>query len=147
MIKETYSEIQDRVRYSRKVKEGYCPLYLNDLVTNSDEDFSFMSYVKLSDHAMDVLLGGYKDTVSKVVKPKLCTVYKADKIKKETLFYNEAEGKQISTISSVLEEENFQKLKTKLKNGIKIKELSQQYPNIRKSFFYDLKNGRRWADI
>jgi ATP-dependent 26S proteasome regulatory subunit len=125
MIKETYSEIQDRVRYSRKVKEGQCALYLNDLVTNSDEDFSFLNYVKLSEHAMDVLLGGYKETVAKVLKPKLCKVYKADKIKKETLFYNEAEGKQISTISRALEEENFQKLKTKLtekglKSGINI---------------------------
>jgi group I intron endonuclease len=43
--------------------------------------------------------------------------------------------------------EFIKELKTKLKNGIKIKELSQQYPNIRKSFFYDLKNGRRWSDI
>lgn len=125
MIKETYSEIQDRVRYSRKVKEGQCALYLNELVTNSDEDFSFLNYVKLSEHAMDVLLGGYKETVAKVLKPKLCKVYKADKIKKETLFYNEAEGKQISTISRALEEENFQKLKTKLtekglKSGINI---------------------------
>jgi SpoVK/Ycf46/Vps4 family AAA+-type ATPase len=74
---------------------------------------------------MDVLLGGYKETVTKVLKPKLCKVYKADKIKKETLFYNEAEGKQINTISRALEEENFQKLKTKLterglKSGINI---------------------------
>lgn len=38
-------------------------------------------------------------------------------------------------------------LKIKLKEGIKIKELSQQYPNIRKGFFYELKNGRRWGDI
>ena len=125
MIKETYSEIQDRVRYSRKVKEGQCALYLNELVTNSDEEFSFLNYVKLSDNAMDVLLGGYKETVTKVLKPKLCKVYKADKIKKETLFYNEAEGKQINTISRALEEENFQKLKTKLterglKSGINI---------------------------
>jgi ATP-dependent 26S proteasome regulatory subunit len=125
MIKETYSEIQDRVRYSRKIKEGQCALYLNDLVTNSDEEFSFLNYVKLSDNSMDVLLGGYKETVTKVLKPKLCKVYKADKIKKETLFYNEAEGKQINTISRALEEENFQKLKTKLterglKSGINI---------------------------
>ncbi len=125
MIKETYSEIQDRVRYSRKVREGQCALYLNDLVSNSDDEFSFMNYVKLSAHAMDVLLGGYKETVAKVVKPKLCTVYKADKIKKEILFYNEAEAKQINTISRALEEENFQKLKSKLadkglKTGINI---------------------------
>jgi group I intron endonuclease len=38
-------------------------------------------------------------------------------------------------------------LKTKLKTGIKIKEISQQYPNIRKSFFYELRSGRRWGDV
>jgi group I intron endonuclease len=38
-------------------------------------------------------------------------------------------------------------LKTKLKLGIKIKEISQQYPNVRKGFFYELKNGRRWGEI
>jgi group I intron endonuclease len=38
-------------------------------------------------------------------------------------------------------------LKTKLILGIKIKEISQQYPNVRKNFFYELKSGRRWRDI
>ena len=120
MIKETYSEIQDRVRYSRKIKENQCPLFTNDLVINSDDEFSFMSYVRLSEHAMEVMLGGYKDTVAKVVKPKLCTVYKTEKINKESLFYNEAEKKQIDTISRALEEENYKKLVTKLKEkGLK----------------------------
>jgi AAA+ superfamily predicted ATPase len=115
MIRETYSEIQDRVRYSRKIKENHCPLFTNDLIVNSDDEFSFASFVRLSDHSMDVLLGGYKETVNKVVKPKLCTVYKSEKIKKETLFYNEAERKQIETIGRALQEENFQKLGAKLK--------------------------------
>jgi hypothetical protein len=42
MIKETFSEIQDRVRYTRKVKENQCNLFTHDLIVNSDEDFSFM---------------------------------------------------------------------------------------------------------
>lgn len=125
MIKETYSEIQDRVRYSRKVKENQCPLFTHNLIENSDEDFGFMNYVRLSNHSMEVLLGGYKETIAKQLKPKLCTVYKADKIKKEDLFYNEEEQKQINTIAKALEEENFQKLKIKLtekglKTGINI---------------------------
>lgn len=120
MIKETYSEIQDRVRYSRKIKENQCPLFTNDLVINSDDEFSFMNYVRLSEYAMEVMLGGYKDTVAKVVKPKLCKVYKAEKINKETLFYNDVEKKQIETISRALEEENYKKLVTKLKEkGLK----------------------------
>lgn len=125
MIKETFSEIQDRVRYTRKVKENQCNLFTHDLIVNSDEDFSFMNYVRLSDTAMDVLLGGYKDLVTKEVKPKLCTVYKADNIKRESLFYNDEEGKQIETIERALEEENFVKLKSRLldrglKTGINI---------------------------
>jgi len=114
MIKETFSEIQDRVRYSRNIKDNKCPLYLNDLVTNSEDEFSFLNFVRLSSHSMEVLLGGYKETITKVVKPKLCTVYKAEKIKKETLFYNDIERKQIETITKALEEENYKKLTAKL---------------------------------
>lgn len=114
MIKETFSEIQDRVRYSRNIKDNKCPLYLNDLVTNSEDEFSFLNFVRLSSHSMEVLLGGYKETITKVVKPKLCTVYKAEKIKKETLFYNDVEKKQIETITKALEEENYKKLTAKL---------------------------------
>lgn len=43
--------------------------------------------------------------------------------------------------------EFIKELKTKLKTGIKINEISQQYPNIRKGFFYELRSGRRWGDI
>ena len=120
MIKETYSDIQDRVRYTRKVKENQCPLFTNDLIVHSDEEFNFLNFVRLSNHSMEVLLGGYNETIAKQVKPKLCTVYKAENIKKEKLFYNEEEQKQIDTISKALEEENFQKLKNKLsESGLK----------------------------
>lgn len=43
--------------------------------------------------------------------------------------------------------EFIKELKTKLKTGIKIKEISQQHPNIRKNFFYELRSGRRWGDV
>jgi group I intron endonuclease len=43
--------------------------------------------------------------------------------------------------------EFIKELKTKLKTGIKIKEISQQHPNIIKSFFYELRSGRRWGDV
>jgi group I intron endonuclease len=43
--------------------------------------------------------------------------------------------------------ELIKEIKHKLINGVKIKELSHQYPNLRKGFFYELKNGRRWGDI
>ena len=43
--------------------------------------------------------------------------------------------------------EIIKEIKNKLESGIKIKELTKQYTKVRPSFFYDLKNGRRWNDI
>lgn len=43
--------------------------------------------------------------------------------------------------------EFIKELKTKLKTGIKIKEIAQQYPDIRKNFFYELRSGKRWGDV
>lgn len=38
-------------------------------------------------------------------------------------------------------------VKNKLKEGYKIKQLEELYPEIKKHFFYDIKNGRRWVNI
>lgn len=43
--------------------------------------------------------------------------------------------------------EFIKELKDKIKNGIKIKEFSEQYPNLKKDLFYELKNGRIWKEI
>jgi group I intron endonuclease len=48
---------------------------------------------------------------------------------------------------SIYSVEFIKELKIKLKTGIKINEISQQYPDIRKNFFYELRSGRRWGDI
>lgn len=38
-------------------------------------------------------------------------------------------------------------IKDKIKSGVKIKELIKEYSKVKPSFFYELKNGRRWNDI
>lgn len=43
--------------------------------------------------------------------------------------------------------ETIKEIKNKLESGTKVKELIKQYIWVRPSFFYDLKNGRRWNDI
>ena len=57
---------------------------------------------------------------------------------------NIKEGKRNKSKYSV---EFIKELKNKINSGIKINVLSQQYPEIRKGFFYELKNNRRWSDI
>jgi hypothetical protein len=41
LIKEVFSEIHDRIKYKRKIKENNCSLFKNDVVRFSDEMFSF----------------------------------------------------------------------------------------------------------
>ena len=38
-------------------------------------------------------------------------------------------------------------IKDKINKGLKIKEFTQLYPQIRKGFYYELKNGKRWNNI
>ncbi len=120
LIKEIYSEIHDRVKYKRKIKENSCNLFKNEIVRFSDEMFSFLNYIKLSEHAMDVLLGGYQDSIKKEFRPKMGILIHPEKIETEQLFYNDSEFEQIETLSNALEEDNYKNLMTRLKdNGMK----------------------------
>ena len=120
LIKEVYSEIHDRIKYKRKIKENTCELFKNDIAKFSEEMFSFLNYVKLSEHAMDVLLGGYQDSIKKEFRPKMGILINTDKIESEELFYNDSEHEQIETLSNALDEDNYKNLMDRLKdNGMK----------------------------
>lgn len=38
-------------------------------------------------------------------------------------------------------------IKQKIKEGLKVKQLKELYPQVRENFFYELKNGRSWTNI
>lgn len=38
-------------------------------------------------------------------------------------------------------------VKNKLKEGYKIKQLKELYPDVKENFFYNIKNGRRWVSL
>ena len=38
-------------------------------------------------------------------------------------------------------------IKDKINKGLKIKEFTQLYPKIRKEFYSELKNGKKWNNI
>jgi len=120
LIKEVFSDIHDRIKYKRTIKENNCQLFKNDIINFSNEMFSFLNYVKLSEHAMDVLLGGYQDTIKKEFRPKMGILIHPEKIDQEQLFYNDSEFEQIETLSNALEEDNYKNLMDRLKdNGMK----------------------------
>ena len=116
LVNEVFSEIRDRVRYKRNIKENKCPLYTLKLVEFSDNDFSFMDYTRLSEESMEMLLGGAVEVTKKAIKPKFGTLIAPDKIVEEELFYNEAEQKQIDTLVKALQKDNYDLIVEKLKS-------------------------------
>lgn len=70
-----------------------------------------------------------------------------DNLTEEDRIKRSEKSKQSLRKKSKYSIEIIKEIKNKLESGIKIKELSKQYPKVRPSFFYDLKNGRRWNDI
>ena len=116
LVNEVFSEIRDRVRYKRNIKENKCPLYTLKLVEFSDNDFSFMDYTRLSEESMEMLLGGAVELTKKPIKPKFGTLIAPDKIVEEELFYNEAEQKQIDTLVKALQKDNYDLIVEKLKS-------------------------------
>ena len=115
LIKEVFSDVQDRVKYKRKVKENRCPLVLNDIIEFTYSGFSFLNYIRLSDTAMDIFLGGYKDTIKKEFKPKMGSLIYPDNIESEKLYYNPAEREQIETLTTALEDTNYKDLVERMK--------------------------------
>ena len=115
LIKEVFCDIQDRVKYKRKVKENRCPLVQNDIIEFTESGFSFLNYIRLSDTAMDILLGGYKDTIKKEFKPKMGSLIYPDKIEWEKLYYNPAEREQIETLITALDDVNYKDLIERMK--------------------------------
>ena len=115
LVNEVFSEIRDRVRYKRNIKENKCPLYTLKLVEYSDNYFSFMDYTRLSEESMEVLLGGAVETTKKPIKPKFGTLIAPDKIADEELFYNETEQKQVETLVKALQKDNYDRIVSTMK--------------------------------
>jgi SpoVK/Ycf46/Vps4 family AAA+-type ATPase len=116
LLKEIFSDIPDRVKYKKNIKEGKCQLFKTDLLVNSDDIFSFMNYVRLSDSAMEILLSGSKEVLKKEFKSKVATLINPDSISQENLFYNESELKQIDTLKEALSDTQYQEISSRMKD-------------------------------
>ena len=116
LLKEIFSDIPDRVKYKKNIKEGKCQLFKTDLLVNSDDIFSFMNYVRLSDSAMDILLSGSKEVLKKEFKSKVATLINPDSISQENLFYNESELKQIDTLKEALSDTQYHEISSRMKD-------------------------------
>ena len=120
IIQAVFSRLTDQIAYKRTLKENKNFLLVNEIIEFSTDMFAFLNYIKLSEEALDNLLGGNKESVVKAYVPKMGIIIQADQIKPENLFYNYEEKEQIDILTEALEEKNYHHLMSQLKdNGMK----------------------------
>ena len=120
IIQAVFSRLTDQIAYKRTLKENKNFLFVNEIIEFSTDMFAFLNYIKLSEEALDNLLGGNKESVVKAYVPKMGIIIQADQIKPENLFYNYEEKEQIDILTEALEEKNYHHLMSQLKdNGMK----------------------------
>ncbi len=136
VLRDIFSEMHQRIRFKRIIKEQKSCLFKKKLIEFADEQFLFMNYVKLTDQTMDILLGGFQDAIKKEFHPKMGNLIHPDKIAQERLFYNELELEQIDTLARALDQDNYKQLVADLTlNGVKsgITVLLYGYPGTGKT--------------
>ena len=98
IIQAVFSRLTDQIAYKRTLKENKNFLLVNEIIEFSTDMFAFLNYIKLSEEALDNLLGGNKESVVKAYVPKMGIIIQADQIKPENLFYNYEEKEQIDIL-------------------------------------------------
>lgn len=120
LIKEVFSGTRDRIVYKRNIKENNSALYKQGLIELSDDILGFLNYVRMSEETMDILLGGFKDSIQNKFIPKTGILIHPDKIGFEKLYYNDLENEHIDTLSKALNNDNYERLMSKLRdNGMR----------------------------
>lgn len=114
IVAEIFSDISERVRYTRKLKEDKNILFTHGYIKYSFDEFAFLNFIKLGEESMDVLLGGFKDSTIKKYIPKMGNLIFPEQMNSEELFYNDEEKKQIELLTEALSSESFDYLMDKL---------------------------------
>ena len=120
LIKEVFSGTRDRILYKRNIKENNSELFKKGLIELSDDILGFLNYVRMSEETMDILLGGFKDSIQNTFIPKTGILIHPNKIGYEKLYYNDIENEHIDTLSKALNNDNYERLMSKLMdNGMR----------------------------
>jgi SpoVK/Ycf46/Vps4 family AAA+-type ATPase len=113
-IDKIISEVMDipteRIKYKQSIKLDRCLLFKENYIVQTGGYFGMANLVQLSDQTLDQLMQYLKSDTKKDFNPRMGNLLSCEKIDKETLFYNEKERKQIDTLKTALEENNYKSL-------------------------------------
>jgi hypothetical protein len=113
-IDKIISEVMDipteRIKYKQSIKLDRCLLFKENYIVQTGGYFGMANLVQLSDQTLDQLMQYLKSEAKKDFNPRMGNLINCEKIDDETLFYNERERKQIDTLKTALEENNYKSL-------------------------------------
>ena len=111
LIRRVCDDMHERITLRRVITDVKSPLIHQKLVRFSDDEFLNRNMLRLTETAVEHLLGGQTTGVSTNFRPVLCQLIQPDTLVKETLFYNPPEAQQINLLSEALSEAAYQKIR------------------------------------
>lgn len=118
IIKDLFAVEQHLVSFRRSIVGKTNVLLKLNLIEICEEEYIYDDAVKLSETTLEKLYGSdLKELDAIKFKPTTGTLIAPEAIEKETLFYNEAETKQIQILTKTLIADNYSNVITQLKEN------------------------------
>lgn len=111
LIRNICDDMHDRITLRRKITDPKNPLLAQKLIQYSEEEFLSRNLLRVTEEAVQKLLGGTHATETATFRPTLCKLIQPESVAEETLYYNEAEEKQIALLQEALKEDAYQKIR------------------------------------
>ena len=111
LIRRVCDDMHDRITLRRVLTDFKSPLINKKIVRFSDDEFLNRNMLRLTETAVEHLMGGQVVGAPPSFRPVLCQLIQPDSLVKETLFYNPPEEKQINLLSEALSEASYQKIR------------------------------------
>ena len=111
LVRSVCDDMQDRITLRRKITDPKNPLLVQKLIQYSDEEFLSRNLLRVTEEAIQQLLGGQQVTETANFRPVLSKLIQPETVIEETLYYNPAEEKQIYLLKEALKEDAYQKIR------------------------------------
>jgi hypothetical protein len=111
IVRNVCDDMHDRITLRRKITDPKNPLLVQKLIQYSDEEFLSRNLLRVTEETSQKLLSGQHATDTAAFRPVLCKLIQPETVLEETLYYNQAEEKQICLLQEALKEDAYKKIR------------------------------------
>jgi ATP-dependent Clp protease ATP-binding subunit ClpA len=111
IVRNVCDDMHDRITLRRKITDPKNPLLVQKLIQYSDEEFLSRNLLRVTEETSQKLLSGQHSTDTAAFRPVLCKLIQPETVLEETLYYNQAEEKQICLLQEALKEDAYKKIR------------------------------------